>query len=634
MAGKSELDWFDGLINSIGSKISVTRAEQLEADLDGLSVSMADIISRVIIMPGNVVNADRIYRCMSRQSLYSALSSITSGNGNKKSRQEVRLENRIANKNRGKGVQMGLTKEESNLFRYWGMLHPLSEGIELQHMVQCDILNQLANGGRSYFIGLGVLMAYGGIAATKVLTPFGILCAMVVYWASTNFDGVLMAILNGLNVNARQKFRFSNLKYGGTFKEFFCSLHSVEDYKILRELLELTQMRGLSIAEAYFLMQDRFISRLIEGVDSDPSVRDSFNYVLNIILNHDEQSSWNDIPKTLLNLIDKRKAKVCAASIVLGQTFNILYKCSFGEASVVSYLVYSLLGSDNISDARRAMIIEVANLNRALVHSQSACEVLKLQRLSTGDTDRYSKELERKVVSLNQNLKNATEKIENMKKVRKAIEARLKVKEDELRKLSVDKSKLDKAYNLIDIEERYTSEVEKTKHLSNELNSAKNMLHTLDRKVKSQKKEIIDYQASLSSSRSEIKALNEKIANLEGAEIRQQAGSYMQNIPMSCFVNAIKDRKVLLLGGDIMYTKINEYGLTNIRFAEAGHKRIYNEDVVGSEIVVVATSFVSHSQCEAVESIAKRNNMDVLYFNNKNVDMLIYKLFEHFNSNK
>ena len=101
-------------------------------------------------------------------------------------------------------------------------------------------------------------------------------------------------------------------------------------------------------------------------------------------------------------------------------------------------------------------------------------------------------------------------------------------------------------------------------------------------------------------------------------------------IPMQCFANAIKDKRVVLIGGDMMHTRIRDYGLDDVRLFKAGCREVRYEDLSDADLLVIITQFVDHSSVEGAIGLARTHNIPILKFGNKNPDMLVYAMFEEF----
>lgn len=164
-----------------------------------------------------------------------------------------------------------------------------------------------------------------------------------------------------------------------------------------------------------------------------------------------------------------------------------------------------------------------------------------------------------------------------------------------------------------------------------EIKGLREELLSKDRQISRKEKELASVQDKLESAEEDYLELVEKYDRLNEQNSTLALHREYNMIPIECFVNAISNYKIVLIGGDMMFEKIRGYGLTNITLVKAGSKDIKNEDIVNKDLVVLATAFLDHSTMESVPRVAKVNNIELMRFNNKNADMLIYQIFETLN---
>lgn len=204
------------------------------------------------------------------------------------------------------------------------------------------------------------------------------------------------------------------------------------------------------------------------------------------------------------------------------------------------------------------------------------------------------------------------------------------------------------------------------KKLRSEIQQLKSEIHTLEGKTvsdmskddveklrkehKASQDELEDLNRQLNEAQRTIIKLQTKIDKLTGSmdELETEALKAMEerdrlqslnselavhrvfnSIPIKCFVNAIKGYSIHLIGGDMMHSKLLEYGLTNITYSKSGCKDLGRSDVINKDLVVVATAYVDHSTVEFLPKQIRLNpNIRVLKYNNKNADGLVYEMFK------
>lgn len=99
-------------------------------------------------------------------------------------------------------------------------------------------------------------------------------------------------------------------------------------------------------------------------------------------------------------------------------------------------------------------------------------------------------------------------------------------------------------------------------------------------------------------------------------------------VPIECFVAALRNTKITLIGGDLMHTRLQNYGMDNIRMYKAGSRDSVYRGIDGADIVVIVTAFVDHCTSDLAMDLCRTNNKQVLRFNNKSPELLIYALFQ------
>lgn len=149
-----------------------------------------------------------------------------------------------------------------------------------------------------------------------------------------------------------------------------------------------------------------------------------------------------------------------------------------------------------------------------------------------------------------------------------------------------------------------------------------------DRALSKKAKELDYLSSKIDKMETEYLELLEKYDREKEISIKMSVQRKFSNIPIECFVNAISNTRIALIGGDMMFNKLKEYGLTNIKTYKAGCRNITYEDISDIELLVAATAFVDHASLESAINAARNHKIPLLMFNNKNADMLIYDIFE------
>ena len=150
----------------------------------------------------------------------------------------------------------------------------------------------------------------------------------------------------------------------------------------------------------------------------------------------------------------------------------------------------------------------------------------------------------------------------------------------------------------------------------------------LSRALAKKDKELEQLRSDIDSHRDTIKSLEKaNEVKIEADETLETIKRY-NRIPIDNFINVINQYKVTLVGGDPMFNQIREKGITSIKCISTEKNTVTAEELVGSDLIVIATFYLDHPTTYAATAIAKTNNIKLLRCNNKNVDMLVYDIFE------
>lgn len=183
-------------------------------------------------------------------------------------------------------------------------------------------------------------------------------------------------------------------------------------------------------------------------------------------------------------------------------------------------------------------------------------------------------------------------------------------------------------------------EIKREEHerLKNELNKCSESLDkvkednlALNRSISKKDKEIDEAHQKMDKLETEYLELLEKYDREHKLNSQLSIDRQFSSIPMACFVNAIKDKNIVIIGGDHIHSRLRDYGLNNARFYKAGCRELSNEDIINTDMIVIVTPYVDHASIEVVTRAARNHGLKLLNFNNKNADMLICKVFEELN---
>lgn len=228
-----------------------------------------------------------------------------------------------------------------------------------------------------------------------------------------------------------------------------------------------------------------------------------------------------------------------------------------------------------------------------------------------------------------------------IKEMLKTYKAKLKQTERDLQetklRLSTQKTKNEKQIAYIETLKNqgitnikpYTDEIEKLKL---EVEAKNTELATSKRAHSKLQQSFQDLRSSYESvvkRSSELEAQVEKLQDKLSTAITYSNGS---NIPLECYIRAIRNKKIALFGGNMMHSELKNLGFRNLKLFEASNRNMSFSDLSHQDLIVVVTGYMSHSTVQIPKGAAERYNIPIYYYNNKNVQMLIQEMFAIFYS--
>ncbi|MEM4385989.1 MAG: DUF2325 domain-containing protein [Candidatus Anstonellales archaeon] len=150
------------------------------------------------------------------------------------------------------------------------------------------------------------------------------------------------------------------------------------------------------------------------------------------------------------------------------------------------------------------------------------------------------------------------------------------------------------------------------------------------------KQKVVDLERFINKKENIIKELHCKVEELEtklqlsatASNLKQVVVSNTSNICFNSVVNAIKNYKVVVVGGDNIHKNLIRLGLTGYKYYSASGRFNNDNEISYADLIVVITNMVAHSIVYSVKAISERCGTRVLMFNGKSYKNLCYKIFE------
>ena len=167
----------------------------------------------------------------------------------------------------------------------------------------------------------------------------------------------------------------------------------------------------------------------------------------------------------------------------------------------------------------------------------------------------------------------------------------------------------------------YEEELDK---LRSEIKRTKDAVSSLERANGRLKKDKAEMSNKVNNLENQLKESREKLENTR----RVSRDNTSQAIPIEAYVNALKDTRILVVGGDISHQYMQSLGFNNIKFIKTDNHCTPDSDIANSDIIVILTSHVSHVTSIKPKNVAIKYNIPIVYYNNTNINGLIIEIFK------
>lgn len=458
----------------------------------------------------------------------------------------------------------------------------------------------------------------------RLITPFTLQSAIYLYWyintvGVSKRHGVATSPNDPINVVEKAK--------KVSLEEHIKSIVDDEEVYALVEPYLDEMADGTILIDAYFNNIENFIEVIkIEAKKSD----DTKEYI-DELENAIRDNNVNVLHPTVVKAIGKRNTRL-AAYIMMSTSFikEGSLRTHIGEPILLYFLKqYNDLGNTSVLNKNSIDLIDFC----ASEHSDYVCVSAEMATSSwpywimpdiINERDNITRQLDA-----------AKKRIESVEQ--KAIDLRRQGREatKEVKRLTDENMRLKSKIDSLNKTVEGNIKPAELQAVQDKLNSSESKVQTLQddigektRQISKKAREISDLKEKLDKQEDDYLQLLEKYDRLKELNSQMSVHRVFNEIPIQCFINTIKTKRIILIGGDMMHEKIRLYGLDNITLCKAGCKDIDTEDVINKDLVVMATAFLDHSTSEIIPKLAKQNNVPLMQFNNKNADMLIYALFE------
>lgn len=215
-------------------------------------------------------------------------------------------------------------------------------------------------------------------------------------------------------------------------------------------------------------------------------------------------------------------------------------------------------------------------------------------------------------------------KVNKVKKELDQAKEQLAFSKDKVNRLTKELKKTDKEA-VIELEAKVSKLEEdnaqlRKKHEKHQLESER-----LNNKIEQLEKELRQAKRDKDDVDRELRDLNSK--TLDNKEDETKFSFQSKEIDSDVLYNAIKHKKILLVGGNKIHARIIERGYDNIELLKSDNVNITMHAGQKYDLVVIYTKLVSHSVVERIESELKNSDIPIIRFNQAGINTLLYTIF-------
>lgn len=140
-----------------------------------------------------------------------------------------------------------------------------------------------------------------------------------------------------------------------------------------------------------------------------------------------------------------------------------------------------------------------------------------------------------------------------------------------------------------------------------------NELYKIKRKGRQVEKELVE-------ARRVIKRLRENMSNMI-------VSSENEIVSTENLVAAMRDKRITIIGGDVMHSSLKGLGFNNLRLIGAGDRGVTPNEIKGSDVIVMVVNHLSHATSAGHKNTAEACGIPTMYYNGKGVSRLCRELF-------
>lgn len=463
-----------------------------------------------------------------------------------------------------------------------------------------------------------------------IVNPFSLHSMIVSYWAFKNQN--LAYVLKNMVIKIRDLSPKSNLKLHAQ-DELVANIDRLIKHQKSRDVAvryldnlkidyDKKQSSQKMTSVVFYELLDDFIESMKIQVESIKWLKGDYERC------KDEYLEGIDNGEISFSLMGKRNINKFAYAILSGSALMCNYMSMHNMPASVLYCLHMsldkgihLTSASNIAQLYRISNIIVSQASLAAMHfgnemgRESLPKIIGLLDTAKAERDFLSD----KVESLSSDIKNIKQQLKRLQKDNKV--------------LLTDNSSLKK--QIVNVERQYSGNISE-----DDLKNAQSHITELQSKLDKHVGYIEEFTRDASKKDKEIERLKDELrqamsdyddicGQLDRANSRilKMEDSSGDKIKLESYVNALKGKKIAIIGGDMLSVKASKLGLEFEHYKEH-YNGIKSTDLIGMDLVVICTSYVGHTLKDGAIGICKTNDIKVLYHNKAGAEALIRSAFE------
>lgn len=326
-----------------------------------------------------------------------------------------------------------------------------------------------------------------------------------------------------------------------------------------------------------------------------------------------------------------------------GEKLNEVFPERLKLPYICGYMVVSALshsdGDESKASARFCMMrakwafnIRLSDSDYALIADRTGVSVGLVTSLAFSRIPEYRKKINSLQDQLEKEQAVSTERQTQYKKQRSTIKELTKKVDELQRMLGKRDSSIQKQQRMIE-ELRETGCID-TKPIKAEMDKLRSEIRSLkdtginsERANRKLKKENSEFREEVRRLKAQNKEIEDKLGETREALAESSQKEGLSSIETQVFANAVKGKKVVIVGGDQLHANMQSLGLDKFKYIKVGYRNIPDQDLANSDLIVIITSFVGHADINKPSEISRNYNIPILYYNNRNVPGLVQSIF-------